>query len=55
MKRRKYIWSVSLAIMLGVAPVVGSHLSSAFAKPVLEANGGAPVPNPIPIPIPILS
>lgn len=46
MKRRKYMWLVSFAIMLGVAPVVGSHLRSAFAKSVLKAHGGAPVPIP---------
>lgn len=56
MKVRKLIWLVSLAILGGVLPLVGSHLATTFAKPVLRVDGTGPVPPPIPLPpIPKLS
>lgn len=50
MKPRKLIWLVSLAILGGVLPLLGSHHPATFAKPVLRADGTGPVPPPIPLP-----
>ena len=56
MKMRKLILLMALAILGGVLLLVGSHLPSTSTKPVLKADGGAPVPLPIPIPwVPMLS
>jgi len=48
MKVRTLIWLISLVILGGVLPLLGSHSRANFSKPLLRADGGEPPPPPLP-------
>jgi hypothetical protein len=48
MKVRTLIWRISLVILVGVLPLLGSHSRANFSTPLRRADGGEPPPPPLP-------